>query len=983
MIGTQVGSWVLLKLLGVGGMGQVYLAEHAVMKDLWAVKLLAPELTMHNAVVARFVDEARAAAKVRHRNLIRVFQIDRVPDGPWYMVLEYLEGSTLHAYMGACRGPLRNDDIVRLLSQVASALHALHKQGIIHRDLKPENIFLVVREDDDRFPVLLDLGVASLGNLATGAATQRGTVLGTPSYMAPEQLLGEVVHPQADVYALGAIVYEMSTGGWLPYQQDLESRDDYFNLAPAEIYRRQAGGPPIDPRRRNPGISDAWAKVIFRLLESNPAKRTSNTKAAAIELARAMPSDGIVDGLTIVREYAPDLLQTDNMLETLRSPRQAMITPTGKTTEARYAIGAKIGTGGMAEVFIGTQIGEQGFERKVAIKRVLAALSEQPGFAAMFIAEARIASRLTHSNIVSVIDFRSDPENRLFLVMEYVEGKDLKALLAGGPLPPSIIIYVIVEVLRGLGYAHTRIDDVTGTRGVVHRDISPHNVLVSLDGDVKINDFGLARVRDGGGWAGSSRIAGKPRYMSPEQVRGEPLDNRSDLWAVGVMLYEMLTCRPMFTGSIAEIMGQVQFQAFPRPSALRAGVPADLEAAAMQLLQRDVQARYASAELAIADLLRCVDAPLNGRDELAAHLAGRRRTPTPRRGIVDVAPIALPPYEERITNSASAVPSMVMAGVPNAVPNVVMAGIPSTAPNAVVAGVPSAPVAGMPSAPATGMPSAPVASVPSTLGSAASQSSPVVVPTVAKQRRSPLVWIAPVIILAAVVGGIVAGSHRSAAPTSVVVGARDASSDAQLAQPTASASPSGSVPVILDAGAHVAVVPAPADTARVATAPLAVDAALPPRIDAGADMASAPAKNVATASPDPRDSVAGNSALSPSVIETKQRSTNATPNPAPAPRVAGSAAAASPPQPPSAPHHAPSSTPSVTVPTGEPGELVVLAKPWAMIWINNKKEGSTPFRKTLPSGKYTVRLTNDDLDKTETRSVIVEPGKPTTIRRTW
>src|SRR5882757_8156006 len=138
-----------------------------------------------------------------------------------------------------------------------------------------------------------------------------------------------------------------------------------------------------------------------------------------------MPVDGITDGLAILGRYAPELLQIDNMLETLRSPGQAVLTTPGQTSEARYALGAKIGAGGMAEVFIGTQLGEQGFERKVAIKRVLAELSAQPGFATMFIAEARIASRLSHSNIVSVIDFRRDPEGRLFLVMEFVEGKDL------------------------------------------------------------------------------------------------------------------------------------------------------------------------------------------------------------------------------------------------------------------------------------------------------------------------------------------------------------------------------------------------------------------------------------------------------------------------------------------------------------------------------------------------------------------------------
>src|SRR4051794_15033274 len=140
----------------------------------------------------------------------------------------------------------------------------------------------------------------------------------------------------------------------------------------------------------------------------------------------------------------------------------------------------------MAEVFLGSMLGAEGFQRRVAIKRVLPGYSDNPQFSQMFIAEAQISSQLQHPNIVSVLDFDRDPEGRLFLVMELVEGQDLDALAATGPLPIPVIIYVISEVLRGLGHAHD-LPVGAGMRGIVHRDVSPHNVLLSWSGSVKVS----------------------------------------------------------------------------------------------------------------------------------------------------------------------------------------------------------------------------------------------------------------------------------------------------------------------------------------------------------------------------------------------------------------------------------------------------------------------------------------------------------------
>ena len=289
----------------------------------------------------------------------------------------------------------------------------------------------------------------------------------------------------------------------------------------------------------------------------------------------------------------------------------------------KYRLDARLGGGGMAEVFVGSMVGIEGFTRRCAIKRVLPGFSDNPAFAQMFIAEAQISSRLVHPNIVSVLDFDRDADQHLFLVMELVEGRDLDALVATGPLPLPVIIFVIGEVLRGLGYAHD-LPVGTDVRGVVHRDVSPHNVLLSWEGAVKVSDFGIAKARAASAATASVFIKGKPAYMSPEQANGEPLDGRSDLFAVGVMLWEMLVGRRLFVGEDTRAtLAAVLFGQIPRPRSLRGDVPKDLERVAMKLLERDLPARYPTAEAALRDLLECGDAPKAGRELLIQLMAER------------------------------------------------------------------------------------------------------------------------------------------------------------------------------------------------------------------------------------------------------------------------------------------------------------------------------------------------------------------------
>jgi len=214
-----------------------------------------------------------------------------------------------------------------------------------------------------------------------------------------------------------------------------------------------------------------------------------------------------------------------------------------------YRVIGTIAQGGMGEVFLAALHREGGFQKRVALKRALPALAKDPGFLVRFEAEARNAALLTHRHIVQVFDFGRD-EGTAWLAMEYVHGVDLKAVfdrLSGAPLPPAFCIEVGVACARALHYAHRARDAAGRPLGLVHRDVSPQNVLVSFEGDIKLADFGLALIAEDAARAPGA-IMGKYAYMSPEQAAGLPVDGRSDAFSLGIVVYEGLTGKRCFYG---------------------------------------------------------------------------------------------------------------------------------------------------------------------------------------------------------------------------------------------------------------------------------------------------------------------------------------------------------------------------------------------------------------------------------------------------
>ena len=258
--------------------------------------------------------------------------------------------------------------------------------------------------------------------------------------------------------------------------------------------------------------------------------------------------------------------------------------------------------GGMAELFLSIQKSVAGFEKLIVIKRILPSMNQDKAFIEMLLHEARIAATLSHPNIVQIFDVGS-AEGLYFIAMEHVHGEDIRSIVRGmkakgvPEFPLEHALAIATGMCAGLAYAHEKKDFDGSELGIVHRDISPQNVVVTFSGDVKIVDFGIAKSDSKMATeTKSGKLKGKVPYMSPEQAKGEVIDARSDIFATGVMLFELTTGKRLFKGaSEFETLKLICEREYPRPSQVRPGYPADLERIVMKALAKDKTERYQSA----------------------------------------------------------------------------------------------------------------------------------------------------------------------------------------------------------------------------------------------------------------------------------------------------------------------------------------------------------------------------------------------------
>lgn len=322
-----------------------------------------------------------------------------------------------------------------------------------------------------------------------------------------------------------------------------------------------------------------------------------------------------------------------------------------------YTLLRRLAAGGMAEVYLAKAEGAIGFEKLVALKRIHPRHALDEGFGEMLLDEARLSASLSHRNIVQTLNL-DRIEGSYVIVMEYVDGYDTHHVLDrlrrdGRLFPIDLAAHVVAELCQGLDYAHRRCDAKGLPRGIVHRDVSPQNLLLSFAGEVKIADFGIARASSSRRDSEAGVIKGKYFYMSPEQARAEPLDHRSDIFSAGVVLWELLVGERLHrAGDVRSLIDAVRKAEVPAPSTLRREVPAVLDAIVARATAPNAKDRFADAGAMVEDLLAYLRSrpPVHAPRRLDALL----RSVSPPCAPPEGAPIGFPRTRDHVITEAGA-----------------------------------------------------------------------------------------------------------------------------------------------------------------------------------------------------------------------------------------------------------------------------------------------------------------------------------------
>ncbi len=358
---------------------------------------------------------------------------------------------------------------------------------------------------------------------------------------------------------------------------------------------RAAGGPAAPPRPKLSSDTDV-DKILSDTL-------------SGIVLPKAKPA---APGATPPPVSTPAAPAAPAAPPRRREEPAAAVPSTGPDHFGQYEILEKIASGGMAELSKAKRTGVEGFQKIVAIKKILPHLADDEDFITMFADEAKLAAQLNHPNIIHIYDLGKIKAGGYFIAMEYVDGRDLRAIELsarelGVPLPVPLAVYIASKVASALDYAHRRRDADGRELNIVHRDVSPQNILISYEGDIKLCDFGIAKAASKASKTQSGALKGKMQYMSPEQAWGKPIDRRSDLFSLGVVLHELLTGERLFRGDTdINILEKVRNADVAPPSRTNPEVSQSLDAVVMKALAKDPDERYTNA----SDMLRDLDSVL-------------------------------------------------------------------------------------------------------------------------------------------------------------------------------------------------------------------------------------------------------------------------------------------------------------------------------------------------------------------------------------
>jgi serine/threonine protein kinase len=640
------GRRVLLKLAARGGMGDVYLAATTGLEGAerpCIVKTVRRDHMHDGSFLARFLDEARVQAQLQHPGVAQVLEAATDENGEPYTAVEYVEGRSLsdirqRAIQVGVR--IAWADAVAIVLEVAQALAHVHDRadvdgsplGIVHRDLSPQNVMVSYAGEVK----LIDFGTARGHNRR--CRTVAGVVFAKPGYVAPEVARQQVGDGRIDIYALGIMLWELSAGRRFLTGDPQKHLDD---TAAGKITV-----PPVLGGSNAPAALDA---VIAKLTKNDPDERYERAGLAVADLAKLLSSAPAVEGhergvrpriVAVMRKLWPNepARSRTEFARLLRDAHEALQKGANQTPAAGpvseaialrmsppdpsqlagtpYRMGRKLGEGASGAVYEAEHV-ELG--RKLAVKILGPEHAASPVALERFRREARAVANLSHPNVVQLYDFGKSLDGRAFLAMELCAGQTLDARLRSGPLGWRDAVRVGIEAAKALEAAHAA--------GLVHRDLKPQNLMLTTPSTgadapaVKLLDFGLATALiDGERRPGSAKerslrgfaVFGTPEYMAPEQVADESVDGRADLYALGCVLYEMLTGVAAFEGiSSVMVMGKQlnETPQAPRVRAPRRAIPRSVDAIVVCAMAKNKAARFGSARAMREALEETLEAP--------------------------------------------------------------------------------------------------------------------------------------------------------------------------------------------------------------------------------------------------------------------------------------------------------------------------------------------------------------------------------------
>ncbi|HZU97076.1 MAG TPA: bifunctional serine/threonine-protein kinase/formylglycine-generating enzyme family protein [Planctomycetota bacterium] len=548
---ASLGPYEVVRVLGRGGMGAVLEATDTRSGASVALKLISGWGATDVDARTRFLREGKVLTLLAHPHVVRFVEQGEL-DGQLYIAMELVRGSSLADVLAAGKLPVL--EAVRHARAIAEGLAYAHALGLTHRDVKPANVLL----GEDGSIKLADFGLARRSQESL-ALTAPGTVVGTPVYMAPEQLEGKTAGPPADCYALGVLLYHMLAGA-PPFEGSF-----------AQIAIQRAKKPIAPLARKCPEVPAVLASLTDRLLATDPAARPTATEAART-LATLAPAS------TVVRAAAPRVERDPRSLE-------------AASKLGSFTIEGRLGAGGMGSVYRARSASGELVALKVLAKPLDPAASQR------FAREARALSEIEHPNVVRFLD-AGEADGLAWIATELVPGRPLDAIVNDeGPLPEARLIGVAEAVGKGLAALHAK--------KIVHRDVKPQNVVLG-DGRIVLVDLGLAKfLATQTAVTEAGALLGTPHYMAPEQLLGKNVDGRTDLYSLGALLHHAATAKRPFDGESNTAVAFQQVNVTP-PSLrkVRPGISAPFAELVQKLLEKARDRRPASAAELLALLER-------------------------------------------------------------------------------------------------------------------------------------------------------------------------------------------------------------------------------------------------------------------------------------------------------------------------------------------------------------------------------------------